>query len=235
LKPKVRLSKAFALSVRAARLRIYHKKEQSMMQRNSITNPPTKLNHRLNESLAASAPSDEQLIQLCLSGVREAFDELVLRYRSLAYGVAFRRLGNAADASDAVQQGFTNAYTRLHTFQGQSAFKTWLRTVVRNAAVTLGRKTSCRRANFANFAATRPTKESRAPLDDLIANERREFALRFLEDHVTIRSRLIYKLRIEEGLTYREIAQMVKWTDARKARYLIVEKLLPAMLDHLAQ
>src|SRR5947209_12725624 len=84
--------------------------------------------------------SDEQLLGRYFSGERDALEELFGRYRLLAYRVAYRLLGNEADALDAVQEGFVKALTHLHGFQGRSAFKTWLLRVVSNTALDLGRQ-----------------------------------------------------------------------------------------------
>src|SRR5947209_20210386 len=86
------------------------------------------------------APSDEQLLDRFAAGDRLALDELVRRYRQPAYRVAFRLLGNEADALDAVQEGFVKALTHLSGFQGRSSFKTWLLRVVSNAALDVGRQ-----------------------------------------------------------------------------------------------
>src|SRR6516162_3325618 len=86
------------------------------------------------------APSDEQLLACFASGHRHALDELFRRYRQPAYRVAYRLLGNEADALDAVQEGFVKALTHLQGFQGRSSFKTWLLRVVSNAALDLGRQ-----------------------------------------------------------------------------------------------
>src|SRR5881628_252386 len=86
------------------------------------------------------APSDEQLLERTAAGDRAALDDLFRRYRQPAYRVAFRLLGNEADALDAVQEGFIKALTHLHGFQGRSSFKTWLLRVVSNAALDLGRQ-----------------------------------------------------------------------------------------------
>src|SRR5579864_4942254 len=67
-------------------------------------------------------------------------DDLFRRYEKPAFRVAFRLLGNEADALDAVQEGFVKALTHLHGFQGRSSFKTWLLRVVSNAALDLGRQ-----------------------------------------------------------------------------------------------
>src|SRR5262245_45455227 len=85
-------------------------------------------------------PSDEDLLRRFATGQRSALEELFRRYRLPAYRVAYRLLGNEADALDAVQEGFVKALTHLSGFQGRSSFKTWLLRVVSNAALDLGRQ-----------------------------------------------------------------------------------------------
>src|SRR5438067_13805016 len=86
------------------------------------------------------AVSDEALLQQAVAGEREALEELFRRYRSVAYRVAHRLLGNDADALDAVQEAFIKAFVHLPSFQGRSSFKTWFLRVVSNAALDLGRQ-----------------------------------------------------------------------------------------------
>src|SRR5579863_4966581 len=50
------------------------------------------------------------------------------------YRRAYRLLGNAADAEDAVQDALLAAYKHLHQFRGQSQMSTWLHTIVANCA-----------------------------------------------------------------------------------------------------
>src|SRR5213596_2757737 len=85
-------------------------------------------------------PSDEALLRKAIAGERESLEELFQRYRTVAYRVAHRLLGNEADALDAVQEGFVKALTHLDSFQGRSSFKTWFLRVVSNAALDLGRQ-----------------------------------------------------------------------------------------------
>ena len=47
---------------------------------------------------------------------------------------AYRILGNAADAEDAVQDALLAALTHLHQFRGQAQISTWLTTIVLNCA-----------------------------------------------------------------------------------------------------
>src|SRR5882672_2642922 len=106
------------------------------------------------------APSDEQLLARLAEGEREVLEELFLRHRLPAYRVAYRLLGNEADALDAVQEGFVKALTHLHGFQGRSSFKTWLLRVVSNASLDLGRQRGRREALSLDAA---PADEASSP------------------------------------------------------------------------
>jgi RNA polymerase sigma-70 factor (ECF subfamily) len=50
------------------------------------------------------------------------------------YSSAYRLLGNAADAEDAVQDALLAAYKHLDQFQGRSQMSTWLSAIVHNSA-----------------------------------------------------------------------------------------------------
>src|SRR5258706_12520815 len=50
------------------------------------------------------------------------------------YRRAYRILGNAADAEDAVQDALLAAYTHLHQFRGQAQISTSLTTIMLNCA-----------------------------------------------------------------------------------------------------
>ncbi len=73
-----------------------------------------------------SEPSDGGLIARVRNGDLEAFETLYRRHASGVYGLALRMLRNEADAEDLVQEIFLLAYDRLSSFEGRSAFGTWL-------------------------------------------------------------------------------------------------------------
>lgn len=89
---------------------------------------------------ATSPDSDGELLSRSAKGDRGALDELFRRYRQPAFRVAFRLLGQEADALDAVQESFIKVLTHLDDFQGRSSFKTWFLRIVSNAALDVGRK-----------------------------------------------------------------------------------------------
>src|SRR5437763_11254644 len=117
-----------------------------------------------------AVPRDDQLLGRFTAGDRLALDELFRRYRQPAHRVAFRLLGNEADALDAVQEGFVKALTHLHGFQGRSSFKTWLLRVVSNAALDLGRQRGRRETLSLDAAQARDAADACLLTEDVSAS-----------------------------------------------------------------
>ena len=68
----------------------------------------------------AGGGTDEELVRRAQRGDRAAFDELVARHRDRVYAVALRLTRNPADAEDALQDTFLNAYRALGRFGGRA-------------------------------------------------------------------------------------------------------------------
>lgn len=62
-------------------------------------------------------------------------DRVVSRNMRGLYSRAYRFLGNATDAEDAVQDALLSAYKHLAQFRGQAQISTWLTSIVTNAAL----------------------------------------------------------------------------------------------------
>ncbi len=69
---------------------------------------------------------DRRLAARARSGEREALDELVRRHQGWIYNIAVRMLYHPEDAQDATQEILIKAITHLSSFEGRSAFRTWL-------------------------------------------------------------------------------------------------------------
>lgn len=75
-------------------------------------------------------------------GDRAAFGTLVERHESRVYNVAYRMLGRAEDATDAMQDVFLTCWRKLEGFEGRSAFTTWLYRITVNACYDALRRRS---------------------------------------------------------------------------------------------
>jgi len=111
--------------------------------------------------------TEDQLIELGLSGDAGALDVLFARNTRALYQTAFRVLGNPEDAEEALQEGLLSAYRNLPRFERRSQFSTWLTRIVINAALMRRRSKRARPA---------------VSLDDIAAEGELPLAERFADD-----------------------------------------------------
>jgi RNA polymerase sigma factor (sigma-70 family) len=84
-------------------------------------------------------PPDEQLVSRAQGGDRRALEELVARHGPWIFNVAARMVWRRDDAADVTQEVLVKVITRLSTFRGESAFRTWLYRIVVNHVLNMKR------------------------------------------------------------------------------------------------
>lgn len=83
---------------------------------------------------------DLQLIRETLEGSPDAFGRLVEKYQDRLYNTMLHMVGDSDETFDVVQEAFFQAYLALRSFQGGSAFYTWLYRIAFNVAATHHRR-----------------------------------------------------------------------------------------------
>ncbi|MFE1832571.1 RNA polymerase sigma factor [Streptomyces sviceus] len=84
------------------------------------------------------ADTDDTLLAVrAAEGDETAFAVLVQRHAPALIRLATSLLGTAAEAEDAVQDAFLNAWRRLPEFQGGAAFGTWMYRIVTNRCLNV--------------------------------------------------------------------------------------------------
>lgn len=149
------------------------------------------------------AASDEALVAAFVDGDRSAFDELVRRHARRVYGICLRYFGNAADAEDAAQETFVAVLRRASTFNGASAFTTWLYRVATNACNDIARKRARRPRNAGTDVAQLADV---ADPDDVLANRELRLELRTALQSLEPEQRHAVVLHDVAGLPYADIA-----------------------------
>lgn len=66
------------------------------------------------------------LVGRAVTGDETAFEALLEAHKDMVYNVAYRMLGNTADAEDAFQETFVSAYKSISRFRSDARFSTWL-------------------------------------------------------------------------------------------------------------
>ena len=147
---------------------------------------------------------DAMLIEACLRGDRHAFDELVDRYEGPLFGAAYRITGSVEDAMDATQNAFVNAFEKLHTFDPTYRFFSWIYRIAVNESLNL----VGRRQELTELAEDTPAK-GRGPSEIFDSTEARGHLKRALDD-LEPHYRTVIVLKHLEGLSYREIAELLE-------------------------
>jgi len=78
-----------------------------------------------------------QLIEACRQNDRKAQLKLYEKYSQGMYYVALRFMKNEHDAEEAMQEGFIQAFTKLHQFTGEVTFGAWLKRIVINKSIDM--------------------------------------------------------------------------------------------------
>lgn len=154
---------------------------------------------------------DEQaLITSARKGDARAFNQLVVRYQSMAYNVAYRILNDPDAAADATQDAFFSAFKAMRKFRGGS-FKAWILRIVTNACydqlrVKQRRPTSSLDNLPVEADHTNYLRDPAEQPDEYV--ERRELN-QMIQDAIAtlpVEQRAVVVLSDVQGLNYREIA-----------------------------
>jgi RNA polymerase sigma-70 factor (ECF subfamily) len=171
--------------------------------------------------------NDTMLVEACLQGDRSAFAQLVNRYEKPLFSAAYRITGSVDDAMDSTQNTFVKAYEKLHTFDTSYRFFSWIYRIAVNQALNLvsGRRGSTEIDT--ELPADSPNPE--AAFDE---NENRRHLLRAM-DRLAVNDRTILVLKHFQGLSYREIAEILELEEKTvKSRLFTARKRLHrALID----
>jgi RNA polymerase sigma-70 factor, ECF subfamily len=156
---------------------------------------------------AAQDTDELQLIEQAVAGDERAFAELVTRYQTAVYNLAYRMLGDAGEAEDAAQEVFLRIYRRLATYDADHRFSTWVLSIASHYCIDLLRRKRpwlVPLENISNWMRAR----TRGPEAAALAVEQQDIVrglLAKLPEHY----RLVLLLRYWHDLGYEEIAQVV--------------------------
>src|SRR2546423_8668108 len=115
-----------------------------------------------NRSVEGRPLDDTALVERARNGDVNAYETLVQHYQELAFRVAYQVTGDAADAEDAAQEAFVNAYYALGRFRPGAPFRPWLLRIVANEARDR-RVAAHRRTTLAQRALVAQTSGEAAP------------------------------------------------------------------------
>ncbi len=159
---------------------------------------------------------DRGLVCEAQAGNKVSFGKLVDRYYQMVYTLALGVLNHSQDARDVAQEVFLKVFKEIKRFEGKSKFKTWLYRVSVNAAIDYGRKK--RPAESIDLLVENEegqgssavvADKQRGPRERASESETAQLLEEALQ-RLSPEHRAVLVLREYEGLSYEEIADVLK-------------------------
>jgi len=150
---------------------------------------------------------DRELLQAIARQDADALVALFDRYNRLAFGLAYRILGDAFVAEEVVQDAFMSIWRNAASYDlSRGTVRTWLLTIVRNRAIDQLRGRFGRSQNDVDLDTVAPLLAAPDEWDDLLS-EIQASAVRAALRALPEEQRIAIELAYFEGLTHVEIAE----------------------------
>jgi RNA polymerase sigma-70 factor (ECF subfamily) len=152
-------------------------------------------------------PGDDELIAAVARGDQPALLALYDRHRRMGYGLAYRILGDAGAAEEAVQDAYLRIWRRASTFDAaRGGARSWLLTIVHHCAIDLLRRRAGAPpvvAGLDEMADRRSGPDAWSEVSGRIESDRVRTAVETLPGE----QRRAIEMAFFDGLTHREIAE----------------------------
>jgi RNA polymerase sigma-70 factor (ECF subfamily) len=146
--------------------------------------------------------TDRELMHRVAQGDERAFADLANRYSSRLLTVAWRLLGNRADAEDAVQRALLRLFQSAASYRPEWAVSTWLYRVATNVCVDEIRRRQSR------TSLQKAVREETGDGQGLLFPRGEQLDLRRALARVPLEARILLALRYVDGLSYQELARV---------------------------
>jgi len=196
------------------------------------TKPKVKLVHSKLQGKKTPDPlnyaaTHQEIIDNCRQGNRQAQFELYRLYSKAMYNICLRMLKDEMDAEDILQNSFVDVFSKLHTFQHQSAIGAWIKRIVINNCINFLKK---RRLHIQELTDnhTNVTEERPKDVPDIkLTVEQVNQAVHLLPDGY----RVVFTLYMFEGYDHREISEILNVSEATsKSQYSRAKRKLKEIL-----
>ena len=153
--------------------------------------------------------TDSELIERWKAGDSRAATQIVTRHADALARFAVSS-GERMEIEELVQDTFVRAFSSIDSFRGDSSLRTWLFTIERRLMLDRRRAERRQKAMVPVDPADAVTEYD--ALDALVAEET-ESKVRRAVDLLSPMQREVFTLRVEQGMSYRDIAEIVGSTE----------------------
>lgn len=153
---------------------------------------------------------DDILVEGCKAGSQQAQIGVYRKYCQQVYNTCLRIVKNPADAEDLMQNSFIDAFSRIKSYKGPSAFAGWLKKIAVNNAIDYLAKRKQPGENFETFPDI--VDDNGTENEEFI--EFRVEQIKKAMNTIITEYRVILSLYLFEGYDHEEIGQILKISQA---------------------
>lgn len=197
-----------------------------MVKTNLISDYPTFSIKLVSINYRILAGTDNEILNGCLAGEREAFRLLYDKYAAIMLGLCRRYARNSSDAEDILQEGFIKVFDNLNQFKNRGSFEGWIKKIMINTALSYYRTKS----PLHNYAEIEKIKEH--PKEEYIALDSLETEeLMNMIGSLPIGCKTVFNMYAIDGYTHKEIAEELGISEGTsKSQLFDARKLLKVMI-----
>lgn len=170
-----------------------------------------------------------QLVLECKQGSKKACYELYKLYSKAMLNVAFRIVGNIAEAEDVLQEAFVDAFSKLKDFRQDTTFGLWLKQIVVNRSINLLRK---RRLELVDLEEGQLENIAEEEIEDEEEIQFQAARIKEAMKELPEGYRLVISLYLLEGYDHEEIGQILNISEnTSRTQFLRAKRKLLEILQ----
>jgi len=183
----------------------------------------------LHESLKVAVKQydiHKNLIVESVKGNRKSQYKLYELYSGAMFNICYRMMNSREEAEDLLQEAFTEAFLKMHTFRFESSFGAWIKRIVVNKCINEIKR---RKADL-EFCEDIGKFGEKEDIDDKIPGlsvENIKNAMKELPNG----SKVIFQLYLLEGYDHKEISQILGVSESNsKSQYMRAKRRIREIL-----
>ena len=163
--------------------------------------------------------NEKQFIKKLREGNRDAFSQLVERFKDPILNVCFGYIKDKDDAEDITQDVFVEVFKTIGNFKGESSLYTWIyRIAISKSLDEIKKRKSIKRSAFfekrvrtdaSDLEVRNTSSDEPKPDDELMQKQQKEF-INICLNKLADTQRTAFVLSQQEGLSYKEIAAIME-------------------------
>lgn len=177
--------------------------------------------------------NEKAWIQQALAGNQAAFSQLVEAYQMPVYNLAYRMLGSPEEAEDAAQETFVRVWTRLHTFDLDRKFSSWILSIASHYCIDCLRRRRTVQVPLEDLLTQQAFSDPGDGPEKVALRRESEQNVHQMMQGLPSHYRVVLALRYWHDLSYDEMARVLDTTPSaiksrlHRARCMLAERMQP--------